>query len=27
MSKNDPSIIVEKRFGVGCTLNFGNSIG
>lgn len=24
---NDPSIFVEKRFGVGWTLNFGNPIG
>ncbi|SDN47053.1 DUF1648 domain-containing protein [Bacillus sp. OK048] len=26
-NKNDPSIFVEKRFGVGWTLNFGNPIG
>jgi len=23
-NKNDPSIFVEKRFGMGYTLNFGN---
>ena len=27
VNKNDPSIFVEKRFGVGWTLNFGNPIG
>jgi uncharacterized membrane protein len=26
-NKNDPSILVEKRFGIGWTLNFGNPIG
>ncbi|WP_102346279.1 DUF1648 domain-containing protein [Bacillus sp. Marseille-P3661] len=26
-NKNDPSILVEKRFGIGWTLNFANSIG
>ena len=26
-NKNDPSIFVEKRFGVGWTLNFGHPIG
>lgn len=26
-NKNDPSIFVEKRFGVGYTLNFANPIG
>ena len=26
MNKNDPSIMVEKRFGVGWTLNFANPI-
>lgn len=26
-NKNDPSIFVEKRFGVGWTLNFANPIG
>jgi uncharacterized membrane protein len=26
-NRNDPSIFVEKRFGVGWTLNFGNPIG
>ena len=26
-NKNDPSILVEKRFGVGWTLNFGNPLG
>jgi uncharacterized membrane protein len=26
-NKNDPSIFVEKRFGVGWTINFGNPIG
>ncbi|MEH7177504.1 DUF1648 domain-containing protein [Neobacillus vireti] len=26
-NKNDPSIFVEKRFGVGMTINFGNPIG
>jgi len=24
VNKNDPSIMVEKRFGVGYTINFGN---
>ncbi|MGN7300443.1 DUF1648 domain-containing protein [Ferdinandcohnia sp. SAFN-114] len=27
VNKNDPSIFVEKRFGVGWTINFGNPIG
>ena len=27
INKNDPSILVEKRFGVGWTLNFGNPLG
>lgn len=27
VNKNDPSIFVEKRFGVGWTLNYGNPIG
>lgn len=27
INKNDPSIFVEKRFGVGWTLNFGHPIG
>jgi uncharacterized membrane protein len=27
MNKNDPSILVEKRFGIGWTINFGNPIG
>ena len=27
VNKNDPSIFVEKRFGVGWTLNFANPIG
>lgn len=27
VNKNDPSIFVEKRFGVGWTMNFGNPIG
>ncbi|MEH7238693.1 DUF1648 domain-containing protein [Bacillus sp. JJ1562] len=27
VNRNDPSIFVEKRFGVGWTLNFGNPIG
>ncbi|KXH87225.1 DUF1648 domain-containing protein [Sporosarcina sp. HYO08] len=27
MNKNDPSIFVEKRFGIGWTINFGNPIG
>ncbi|MER2088830.1 MAG: DUF5808 domain-containing protein [Sporosarcina sp.] len=27
LNKNDPSIFVEKRFGVGWTINFGNPIG
>ncbi|MCB5239494.1 DUF5808 domain-containing protein [Niallia circulans] len=26
-NKNDPSIFVEKRFGIGWTLNFANPIG
>lgn len=26
-NKNDPSIFVEKRFGIGWTINFGNPIG
>lgn len=26
-NKNDPSIFVEKRFGVGWTINFANPIG
>jgi uncharacterized membrane protein len=26
-NRNDPSIFVEKRFGVGWTINFGNLIG
>lgn len=26
-NRNDPSIFVEKRFGIGWTLNFGNPIG
>lgn len=26
-NRNDPSIFVEKRFGVGWTINFGNPIG
>ncbi len=26
-NKNDPSIFVEKRFGVGWTLNFANPLG
>jgi uncharacterized membrane protein len=26
-NKNDPSIFVEKRFGVGWTLNFAHPIG
>jgi uncharacterized membrane protein len=26
-NKNDPSIFVEKRFGIGFTINFGNSWG
>ena len=26
-NKNDPSIFVEKRFGVGWTMNYGNPIG
>ncbi|EKN62710.1 hypothetical protein BABA_24861 [Neobacillus bataviensis LMG 21833] len=26
-NRNDPSIFVEKQFGVGWTLNFGNPIG
>lgn len=26
-NRNDPSIFVEKRFGMGYTINFGNSIG
>jgi uncharacterized membrane protein len=26
-NRSDPSIFVEKRFGVGWTLNFGNPIG
>ncbi|KWW21895.1 hypothetical protein AS888_05255 [Peribacillus simplex] len=27
VNKNDPSIFVEKRFGVGWAINFGNPIG
>jgi uncharacterized membrane protein len=27
VNKNDPSIFVEKRFGVGWSINFGNPIG
>lgn len=27
INKNDPSIFVEKRFGVGWTLNFGHPVG
>ncbi|MGE7186229.1 DUF1648 domain-containing protein [Peribacillus sp. NPDC006672] len=27
VNKSDPSIFVEKRFGVGWTINFGNPIG
>lgn len=27
VNRNDPSIFVEKRFGVGWTINFGNPIG
>lgn len=27
INKNDPSIFVEKRFGVGWTINFGHPIG
>lgn len=27
VNKNDPSIFVEKRFGVGWTMNYGNPIG
>lgn len=27
VNKNDPSIFVEKRFGIGWTINFGNPIG
>lgn len=27
INKNDPSIFVEKRFGIGWTINFGNPIG
>jgi uncharacterized membrane protein len=27
VNRNDPSIFVEKRFGVGWTLNFANPIG
>ena len=27
VNKNDPSIFVEKRFGVGWTINFANPIG
>lgn len=27
VNKNDPSIFVEKRFGVGWTMNFGNPLG
>ena len=27
VNKNDPSIFVEKRFGVGWTMNFGNPMG
>jgi uncharacterized membrane protein len=27
INKNDPSIFVEKRFGVGWSINFGNPIG
>lgn len=26
-NRNDPSIFVEKRFGIGWTLNFANPIG
>jgi uncharacterized membrane protein len=26
-NKNDPSIFVEKRFGAGWTINYGNPIG
>ncbi|MCM3690763.1 DUF5808 domain-containing protein [Neobacillus niacini] len=26
-NRNDPSIFVEKRFGVGWTLNFANPLG
>ena len=26
-NKNDPSIFVEKRFGVGWTINFGHPLG
>ncbi|MBD7984239.1 DUF1648 domain-containing protein [Sporosarcina sp. Sa2YVA2] len=27
VNRNDPSIFVEKRFGVGWTINFGNPVG
>lgn len=27
VNKNDPAIIVEKRFGIGWTINFGNARG
>ncbi|WBW94710.1 DUF1648 domain-containing protein [Oceanirhabdus sp. W0125-5] len=27
VNKNDPSIFVEKRFGIGYTVNFGNPLG
>jgi len=27
VNKNDPSIFIEKRFGIGFTINFGNPIG
>jgi uncharacterized membrane protein len=26
-NKDDPSIFVEKRFGIGYTLNFANPVG
>jgi uncharacterized membrane protein len=26
-NKNDPSVFVEKRFGIGYTINFANPIG
>ena len=27
MNKADPAVLVEKRFGVGYTVNFGNPLG
>lgn len=27
INRNDPSVFVEKRFGIGWTINFGNPIG